>query len=131
MAQVMETSASDSMNDENFILFASRHYDNPGCTSVDEFWDDLKKFKYLNRLFQRYENDNADMQERLVLNHLIFIGNVFGVDGGIMMLSYKIRRRYWYIVKPFLLYLDYIHPEQGVFADIVPDPNITAMLERL
>ena len=68
----------DELNEENFVLFASRNYNNPQCTSIDEFNDDLLRFKYLKRLFKRYIKD-GDLQERLILNHLVVLYNVFGI----------------------------------------------------
>jgi len=78
----------DELNEDNFILFASRHYDNPQCLSVDEFYNDVQRFKYLKRLFRRY-TQNSDLQERLILNHLVVLYNVFGIRAANRMMFYK------------------------------------------
>ena len=78
----------DILNENNFILFAAKHYDNPQCHDTTEFFDDLKRFKYLKRLFSKYE-EHGELKERLILNHLIILYNVFGVSTTKMLL-YKL-----------------------------------------
>jgi hypothetical protein len=60
----------DHVNENNFLLFAAKHYDNPQCHNTEEFYDDLKRFNYLKRLFNRFQED-GEIKERLVLNHLV------------------------------------------------------------
>jgi|TARA_R110000851_G_scaffold230898_9_gene383748 hypothetical protein len=98
----------DTVSEDNFVMYASRMYNNPQCTTVDEFCDDLNRFKYLNRLFKRYTDNNDDLQERLILNHLIIIYNVFGIEGGHKLTFFKIKRDYWEALKTFLIYLNYL-----------------------
>ena len=69
----------EELTNKNFELFAAHHYNNPECMDVDEFKEDLSRFKYLKRLLRRYEVDH-DPQYRLILNHLIVIYNVFGIE---------------------------------------------------
>lgn len=97
----------DLVNEENYLLYASHVYNNPQCTTVDEFYEDLNRFKYLKRLFKRY-HDNDDLQERLILNHLIVIYNVFGIEGGHKLTFFKINKKYWSSLKTFLIYLNYL-----------------------
>ena len=97
----------EELNDENFTLFAIRHYDNPQCTSTEEFYEDIRRFRYLKRLLKRYHK-TGELRERLILNHLIILNNVFGVKNAIRMLQYKIDDEYWPVVKTYLLYLDYV-----------------------
>ena len=66
----------DDLNDDNFLMFAMREYNNMQCTDIEEFYDDLKKIKYIKRLFNSYRN-NGQLKERLILNHLIIFYNVF------------------------------------------------------
>ena len=101
----------DTVNDTNFVMYASRVYNNPQCSTVDEFCDDLNRFKYLNRLFKRYTDNADDLQERLILNHLIIIYNVFGIEGGHKLTFFKIKREYWEALKTFLIYLNYLTDE--------------------
>ena len=103
----------DELNEENFVLFASRNYNNPQCTSIDEFNDDLLRFKYLKRLFKRYIKD-SDLQERLILNHLVVLYNVFGITAANKMMFYKMEDEYWPLIKTFLVYLNYIKEEELV-----------------
>ncbi len=109
-----------------------RIYDNPQCTSLDEFEDDLKRFSYLKKLFGRYV-EKGDLKERLILNHLIIIFNVFGV-AAIEFLFFKIDREYWPVLATFLEYMGMMCdvPEFGIVASELPlDPTVTAALELL
>jgi len=79
----------EELTNKNFLLYASKHYENKQCTSMEEFKEDIQRFKYLKRLFKRY-SAAGDLQERLILNHLIIIQNVFGIDAAIKMLFFKV-----------------------------------------
>jgi hypothetical protein len=70
-----------SLNESNFIMYAMKHYENPTCTGIDEFHEDLNRVKYVKRLFRKYEK-NGILRERLILNHLIILGNVFECSSG-------------------------------------------------
>tara|TARA_Y100001949_G_scaffold129846_1_gene111192 strand:- start:30 stop:428 length:399 start_codon:yes stop_codon:yes gene_type:complete len=95
----------DDLNDDNFLMFAMREYNNMQCTDIEEFYDDLKKIKYIKRLFNSYRN-NGQLKERLILNHLIIFYNVFTLQAGTRILFYKIEKDFWSILKTFLIYLD-------------------------
>ena len=95
----------DDLNDDTFLMFAMREYNNMQCTDIEEFYDDLKKIKYIKRLFNSYRN-NGQLKERLILNHLIIFYNVFTVYAGTRILFYKIEKDFWPILKTFLVYLD-------------------------
>jgi hypothetical protein len=99
-----------NLTEENFTLFAMKHYDNPHCRGVNEFNDDLKKFKYLKRLFRKYRAGGG-LKERLILNHIIVIYNLFGVDAATNMLFFKIDKKYWPQLKSFLMYLNVMPPD--------------------
>ena len=99
-----------NLTEENFTLFAMKHYDNPHCRGVNEFNDDLKKFKYLKRLFRKYKAGGG-LKERLILNHIIVIYNLFGVDAASNMLFFKIDKKYWPQLKSFLMYLNVMPPD--------------------
>ena len=86
-------------------MFAMREYNNMQCTDIEEFYDDLKKIKYIKRLFNIYKND-GQLKERLILNHLITWYNVFPVQAGTRILFYKIEEQFWPILKTFLIFLD-------------------------
>ena len=104
-------------NDDNFLIFAIKNYDNPSCSGTSELEDDLKRFKYLKRLFNRYEK-TGDPNERLIINHLILLYNVFG-NATTEMLFYKLEERYWSNLKTFLVFLDRI-PEEVVYSANLP-----------
>jgi len=95
------------LNEDNFVLYAMKHYDNPSCKGMNEFLDDLKRFKYLKRLLKKY-NQTKDLKERLILNHIIVICNVFGVDAATKMMFFKIEEKYWSQLKTFLVFLNYM-----------------------
>ena len=99
-----------NLTEENFTLFEMKHYDNPHCRGVNEFNDDLKKFKYLKRLFRKYRAGGG-LKERLILNHIIVIYNLFGVDAATNMLFFKIDKKYWPQLKSFLMYLNVMPPD--------------------
>ena len=98
-----------NLNSKNFMLYAAKHYDNPGCESIEEFHDDLNRFKYIKRLFTKYQ-ETGEIKERLVLNHLIALYNLFGAVPTTRMLFLKLEGN-WELLKPFLIYLGYM-PER-------------------
>ena len=95
----------DDLTEENFLMFAMREYNNMQCTDIEEFYDDLKKIKYIKRLFNIYKND-GQLKERLILNHLITWYNVFPIQSGTRILFYKIEEHFWPMLKTFLIFLD-------------------------
>ena len=97
----------DDLNEKNFLLYAMKEYDNPQCVQVEEFYDDLKKVKYIKRLFNQYLNEDI-LKERLLLNHIIVFYNVFPVRSATRILFLKIEEEFWPILKTFLVYLSYM-----------------------
>ena len=97
----------NDLNEKNFLLFAMQHYDNPQCVEVEEFNDDLRRIKYIKRLFNQYHTENI-LKERLILNHIIVFYNVFSVQAATRILFYKIDEEFWPMLKTFLLYLSYM-----------------------
>jgi len=95
----------DDLNDDNFLMFAMKEYNDIQCTDIEEFYDDLKKIKYIKRLFNIYLNA-GQLKERLILNHLIIFYNVFPVQAGTRILFYKIEKDFWPMLKTFLIFLD-------------------------
>jgi len=112
----------------NFELFAAQHYNNPECTSVEEFKEDLSRFKYLKRLLKRYEQA-GDLQERLILNHLIVLYNVFGIEAAGRMIWYKVDENHWPVIKTFLVFLHYL--EESYKVEIPLDNNVIQRLREL
>jgi hypothetical protein len=103
------------LRESTFLIYASKYYDNPHCSDISEFEEDLKRFQYLRKLFGRYRQD-ADLKERLILNHLIIIYNMFGPEAT-HMLFMKLEE-YHDLLKPFVEYLNFM-PEVVVYEDRV------------
>lgn len=96
---------NEQLDETNFLLYAAKNYDNPSCFSTLEFYEDLNRFKYIKRLFSRYEEE-GDLKERLILNHIIILYNTFGVPATTRMLFFKLNKYYSYLI-PFLVLLNY------------------------
>ena len=98
----------DKLTAKNFQAYALNNYDDPQCIDIDDFQEDVRRFRYLKRLLHRY-HENGELRERLMLNHLITLFNVFGFDPCMRMLKFKINEdSYWSSIKTMLLYLGYI-----------------------
>ena len=102
----------DDLNEKNFLLYAMKEYNNPQCTDVEEFNDDLKKIKYIKRLLNQYVSEGV-LKERLLLNHIIIFYNVFPPAAATRILFFKIEEKFWPILKPFLFYLK-LMPEDRI-----------------
>lgn len=98
----------DDLNDDNFMMYAMKCYMTPNCL-MSEFEGDIKRTKYLKRLFRRYKVSKS-LKERLILNHIILLNNVFGPEATARILFYRIDERDYDILKTFLCYLN-IMPE--------------------
>ena len=102
----------DDLNEKNFLLYAMKEYNNPQCTDVEEFNDDLKKIKYIKRLLNQYVSEGV-LKERLLLNHIIVFYNVFPPAAATRILFFKIEEKFWPMLKPFLFYLK-LMPEDRI-----------------
>tara|TARA_R110000764_G_scaffold190918_1_gene276180 strand:- start:136 stop:522 length:387 start_codon:yes stop_codon:yes gene_type:complete len=91
------------LNEDNFLLYAIKNYHSPGSMGMSDLESDLKKFKYIKRLLNRYQK-TGEISERLVLNHLVILYNVFG-DATTDMLFYKLDKEFWSDLKTYLVYL--------------------------
>lgn len=119
----------DELNEKNYLMFAIKHYDNPQSVTVDDFMEDMKKFKYLKRLLKRYLKTGV-LRVNLILNHLIILFNVFG-DGTIPLLMYKMGDEYFPIIKTFLVYLDRLPDMPGIFTSINIDNDVKDLLDSI
>jgi len=88
-------------------MFEIKEYDNPQAVGEKEFYDDMKRFKYLKRLFKKYSKTSI-LKERLILNHIIVLQNVFGPEPVKVLLFYKINQEHWSLLKTFLVFLNYM-----------------------
>ena len=96
----------DNLTDENFMLYAMKCYDSPNCI-MSEFEEDLKRIKYVKRLIKRYKT-TGELKERLILNHIIILSNVFGTRNAVRMLFFKLDEQDYQILKTFLMFLQYM-----------------------
>jgi hypothetical protein len=96
----------ENLNDDNFIIYAMKAYDRPNCI-MSEFEEDLSRIKYVKRLIKRYKT-TGELKERLILNHIIVLSNVFGIEPSARMLFFKIDKEDYDILKTFLLFLNYM-----------------------
>tara|TARA_E500000178_G_scaffold341676_2_gene385876 strand:+ start:135 stop:497 length:363 start_codon:yes stop_codon:yes gene_type:complete len=113
---------------DNWLLFAQHNYENPTLEKEVEFYDDVKRFKYLKRLFRKYEI-TKNIKLRLVVNHVIVLQNVFGVEAAVTLMLYKIDRKYWPILKAVLNYLQYLYPHE--LMDVKEDKKIMERLKEI
>lgn len=94
----------DNLTDDNFLIYAMKNYNSPNCI-VSEFHDDLKRIKYIKRLIKRYKSTD-DLKERLILNHIIVLSNVFGAGATSRILFFKMDNTDYDVLKTFLLFLN-------------------------
>ena len=92
------------LNEENFLLFAIKHYENPQAVTKEDFDKDLNHFKYIKRLLKRYQN-GGELKTHLLLNHFIILYNIFG-DAATPMLFFKIESDLWSTMKTFVIFLN-------------------------
>lgn len=94
----------DELTKDNWIMFAMKHYENPTSVTYEDFEEDLNRFKYIKRLFKRYET-TGELKTHLILNHIILVYNAFG-DAATPLLFFRIEASYWSVVKAFMLFLN-------------------------
>ena len=126
----------DDLNDDNFLMYAIKCYTSPHCIQ-SEFDGDIKRTKYLKRLFRRYKITKS-VKERLILNHIILLNNVFGPEATARILFYRIDERDYDILKTFLAYLN-IMPDvikgirgKNIYTQDIPlETNILEILRAI
>jgi len=118
----------DNVTDENFQFFAARHYYNPRCIDIEEFHEDLNRFKYVKRLVNKYL-ETGKLSERLILNHLIVIFNAFDIEPSLKMLDYKLDKKQWEVIKPFLVFLKHIKNNQ--YVNVEMDKKVIEALRKI
>lgn len=118
----------EELNDDNFTMYAAKNYNNPQCQDIEEFYEDLQRFKYLKRLLKRYHHQD-DLQERLILNHLVVLYNLFGIQAANKMMFFKVEVEYWSTIKTFLVFLNYIREDHKV--EVPLDETVVEKLRKL
>lgn len=123
------------LTEDNFEFFAIKHYDDPNCLGVHEFREDLQRFKYLNRLLNKFE-ESGEMKVNLILNHLVVLYNLFN-DAATNLLFYRVAEKHWPILVPFLIYINRMPSEVHVTtkrtihdSDIPIDMNVVTALRE-
>lgn len=128
----------EKLDETNFLLYAAKYYDNPHCYDTLEFYDDLNRFKYIKRLFNRYE-ETGELKERLIINHLTVLYNIFGAEAATRLLFLKLRGHYHFL-KPFLVLMGYmpdvirsigIEGKNIINSDIPMDEKIVEILRKI
>jgi hypothetical protein len=122
------------LTEDNFMIYAAKHYDMKRAASLEEFQDDLKRIQYIKRLFKRYE-ESGELKVRLILNHLIVLYNCFGL-AATPILFMKLDEYHKYL-KPFVVFLNYL-PERVEYdngtiitSDIPLDQTIIQELRQI
>jgi len=98
------------LTDQNFIMMALKTYENPACHSMEEFQEDLHRIKYIKRLFSKFQK-TGELRERLILNHIIVLNNLFGTEFCVRMLFFSVNTTHHSFLKAFLDYLNYLPNE--------------------
>ena len=118
----------NELTEENLFLFAAKNYYKPQFTDIDEFYEDIKRFKYIKRLLNRYI-DQGELAERLILNHLIVVCNSFTIPAALSILDLKLDDKHWPVIKTFLVYLRYIKDDE--YTGIVMDQTVVNVLRKI
>ncbi len=117
-----------AVTEENYLIVAAKHYNNPQCSSTDEFYADLDRIKYIKRIINRYL-ETGELSERLLINHIVVFCNVFGIEIGVKMMAVKLDYKYWSVIKTFLVFLKYIEPKDLIGIDM--DPKVINVLREM
>ena len=118
----------ENITTNNFVMYAIKHYDNPQCEGEKEFHDDMKRFKYIKRLFKKYSL-SGQLKERLLLNHIIILRNLFGTEACVTLLLFKTQNEYLSVLKSFLIFLNMIREDE--LTDIESDNYVLKILRIL
>lgn len=126
----------DNLTSDNVLLYATKAYDRPNCI-LSEFKEDMKRFNYLKRLFYRYRKD-SEVKERLILNHLVVLSNVFGVEVSTRLLFFKMAKEDYPALKTYLVFLNHmpdtvkgIKGQDIISSDIPLDIDVALALRKI
>jgi hypothetical protein len=120
----------NELNEENFLLFAIKHYENPQAVTKEDFDKDIHHFKYIKRLLKRYKN-TGELKTHLLLNHFIILYNIFG-DAATPMLFFKIEKELWSVMKTFVMFLNRLPQYPKCYLhDIIVDIHCLSELQKI
>ena len=118
------------LNEENFLLFAIKNYENPQAVTKEDFDKDLNHFKYIKRLFRRYKNTGV-LKTHLLINHFVILYNIFG-DATTPMLFFKIDNDLWSYMKTFVVFMNKLPEDPKSYIHDIPiDPYCAQELEKI
>jgi len=120
----------NELNEDNFLLFAIKNYENPQAVTREDFEKDLNHFKYIKRLLKRYKN-TGELKTHLLLNHFIVLYNIFG-EATTPMLFFKIEKELWSSMKSFIIFLNRLpeYPKSSIH-DIKVDLDCLSKLNKI
>jgi hypothetical protein len=120
----------DELNEDNYILFAIKYYENPQSVTMEDFESDLKRIRYVKRLLKRYKN-TGELKTHLIVNHLIILFNVFN-DAAVPLLFYNLEKELWPSIKSFLLFLNRLpeYPKTQIH-EIIEDSECLSQLQKI
>lgn len=119
----------DTLDDDNYMMFAMKMYNNPQCKNISEFHEDMNRIKYLKRLFRKYKS-SGQLRERLILNHIIIFYNVFDIVSATRLLFSRIEKDLHPFLKTFIVFLNTL-PERIPEADLVNIPLDRRIINKL
>ena len=126
----------ENLTEDNMMLYAAKAYDKPNCI-MSEFTEDMKRLNYLKRLFRRYRK-HGEMRERLILNHIVVLYNLFGAEVTSRLLFFSTNKEDYTILKTYLLFLNLmpervrgINGKDILSSDIPVDMDIAEVLRNL
>lgn len=108
----------DELNEDNYILFAIKYYDNPQAVTQEDFFEDLSRFKYIKKLLRKYVR-TGDLKTNLLINHFIIVFNIFS-DAALPLLFFKIEKELWSSMKTFLVFLNRVPEYPKSFVNEIP-----------
>ena len=127
----------DDLNDSNIEPYCIKHYDNPQCLAMEDYHNDMRRFKYIKRLLNQFSNDN-EIKVRLLLNHIIMVYNIFDNEAATRILFFKIDSKHWDILKTVLIFLNRmpknikgINSRNIIASDIQLNDKIVTMLREI
>lgn len=123
-----------NLTDKTFLQRALHAYDNPQCLSIEEFQEDLERFSHIKKLVTKFRDGQGDLNERLIINHLVIALNVFG-DEAVNFTLLKIDRKQWPVIFPFFILLnrlpDYLHEFRISTDEISLDQRVIERLRKI